>query len=92
MERVTSICVFQHSAPFVEKRAGTDPLLSLIGKTQSELIAALGPPTTTRPGIERGLLILNWPFQVDGRAGSVGVGIDKNKKCYGIWVEWPSFR
>jgi uncharacterized caspase-like protein len=92
MERITNICVFQHSAPFVEKQAGPDPLLSLVGKLQSELIAALGPPATTKPGIEGGLLILNWPFQIEGRIGSVGAGIDKNKKCYGIWVDWPNFR
>ena len=90
-QRITHVCVFQHSVPYVAKHAGADALLNLIGRTQADLVAALGPPASTQPGIEPGMLILAWPFQIEGRLGAVGAGVDKHKNCYGVWLDWPPF-
>jgi hypothetical protein len=60
----------------VQSRAGSDGLLDLFGRSESEVVALLGPPTG-RDLVDEGDYSLRWKFSLPGQVSHPGFNVDQ---------------
>jgi hypothetical protein len=73
---VSRVGFFRNSRDLVQSRAGSDGLLDLFGRSESEVVALLGPPTARDPVDEAGYS-LKWKFSMPGQVSRPGFSVDQ---------------
>ncbi len=73
---VNRVGLFRNSRDLVQSRAGRDGLLDLFGRSESVVVALLGPPTG-RDLVDAGDYSLKWKFSMPGQASRPGFNVDQ---------------